>query len=88
MKRYEASPPFRRMLLQLTRFWGIAFMIIAIVTTILIVALEERIAFGVGWGVPYLWSTLFGLWTVRFVKRNLTDKRTTWQTGRYSGVKV
>jgi hypothetical protein len=47
MKRYEASPPFRRMLLRLTWFWGTSFMIIAIVTTILIVALEERIAFGV-----------------------------------------
>jgi hypothetical protein len=50
------------MLLRLTWFWGISLLIVAIVTTILIVALEERIAFGVGWGVPYLWSTLFELW--------------------------
>jgi hypothetical protein len=88
MKRYEASPPFRRMLLRLTWFWGISLMIIAIATTILIVALEERIAFGVGWGVPYLWSTLFGIWTVRFVKRNLTDERIAWQSRRYSGVRI
>jgi len=54
MKRYEANPPFRRILLRLTRFWGINLIIIAIVTTILIVALEERIAFGVGWGGPCL----------------------------------
>jgi hypothetical protein len=49
------------MLLRLTWSWGISLLIVAMVTTILIVALEERIAFGVGWGVPYLWSTLFGL---------------------------
>jgi hypothetical protein len=88
MKRYEASPPFRRMLLRLTWLWGVALMIIAIVTTILIVALEEKIAFGVGWGVPYLWSALFGLWTVRFVKKSLNEERIAWNTGRYSGAGI
>jgi hypothetical protein len=85
IKRYEASPLFRRMLLRLTWFWGISLMIIAIVTTVLIVALEERVAFGVGWGLPYVWSALFGLWTVRFVKKSLHEERMAWKTGRYSG---
>ncbi|KAE9366731.1 hypothetical protein N431DRAFT_350916 [Stipitochalara longipes BDJ] len=88
LKRYEASPPFRRMLLRLTWFWGICLMIIAIVTTILIVSLEERLAFGVGWGLPYIWSILFGLWTVGFVKRSLKEERAAWQTGIYSGVRL
>ncbi|PMD33973.1 hypothetical protein L207DRAFT_498560 [Hyaloscypha variabilis F] len=88
MKRYEASPPFRRMLVRLTWFWGISLMIIAIVTTVLIVSLEERVAFGVGWGLPYVWSGLFGLWTVRFVKKSLKEERAAWQTGTYSGVRI
>jgi hypothetical protein len=86
MKRYDASPLFRRMVLRLTWFWGMSLMIIAIVTTILIVALEERVAFGVGWGLPYIWSAMFGLWTVRFVKRSLKGERIAWRSGRYSGV--
>jgi hypothetical protein len=52
----------------------------------LIVALEERVAFGVGWGLPYIWSAMFGLWTVRFVKRSLKGERIAWRSGRYSGV--
>lgn len=85
IKRYEASPLFRRMLLRLTWFWGIGLMSIAIVTTILIVSLKETVAFGVGWGLPYVWSALFGLWTVRFVKKSLSEERAAWKTGRYSG---
>jgi hypothetical protein len=85
-KRYEASPLFRRMMLRLTWFWGIILMIIASVTTILIVALEERVAFGVGWGLPYVWAAMFGLWTVRFVQRSLKEERSAWGSGRYSGV--
>jgi hypothetical protein len=88
MKRYEASPSFRRMMLRLTWFWGISLMIIAIVTTVLIVSLEERVAFGVGWGLPYVWSGLFGIWTVRFVKKSLKEERAAWQTGTYSGVRI
>jgi hypothetical protein len=74
-KRYEASPLFRRTMLRLTWFWGIILMIIASVTTILIVALEERVAFGVGWGLLYVWAAMFGLWTVRFVQRSLKEER-------------
>ena len=79
MKRYEAGPLFRRMLLRLTWFWGISLMTIAIVTTVLIVSLKERVAFGVGWGLPYVWSALFGLWTVRFVKKSLKEEKVAWQ---------
>ncbi len=88
MKRYETSPLFRSMLLRLTWFWGISFLVTAIVTTILIVSLEERVAFGVGWGLPYVWSAVFGLWTVRFVKRSLKEERAAWKSGNYSGTRI
>ena len=88
MRRYEASPPFRHMLLRLSWFWGISLMVIAVVTTVLIVSLEERIAFGVGWGLPYVLSALFGLWTVRFVKKSLREERSAWERGIHSGVRI
>jgi len=87
MKRYETSPLFRSMLLRLTWFWGIGLLVIAVVTTVLIVSLEEEgVAFGVGWGLPYVWSAMLGIWTVGFVKKNLKEERAAWKTGRYSGI--
>jgi hypothetical protein len=86
MKRYESSPLFRSMLLRLTWFWGISLLITAVVTTILIASLEERVAFGVGWGLPYVLSAVFGLWTIRFVKRSLNEERIAWKNGRQSGI--
>lgn len=85
MKRYESSPLFRSLLLRLTWLWGFGLIIIAIVTTILIAVLEENVAFGVGWGLPYIWVAIFGLWTVRFVKRSLDEERRMWKGGRDSG---
>jgi hypothetical protein len=60
---------------------------IAVVATILIVSLEEEVvAFGVGWGLPYVWCVMFGLWTVTFVKKSLKEERIAWNTGRYLGI--
>ena len=75
------------MLLRLTWFCGIGLLVIAVVTTVLIVSLEEEgVAFGVGWGLPYVWSAMLGIWTVGFVKKNLKEERAAWKTGRYSGI--
>ena len=41
IKRYEVSPLFRRMILVLTWAWGLGFIIAAIVSTVLIMALSE-----------------------------------------------
>jgi hypothetical protein len=77
MRRYETSPLFRQMIMRLTWAWGFGFVVIATVSTILIMALEENIAFGVGWGLPYVWVALYSLGTVVFVKRSLREERKT-----------
>ena len=80
MKRYESSPVFRSMLLRLTWMWGFGLVSIAIVTTIFIAILEENVAFGVGWGLPYVWVTAFGFWSVRFARRSLEMERRAFKT--------
>ena len=84
MRRYKCSPLFRTMLLRLTWLWGFGLVSIATVTTILIAVLEENIAFGVGWGLPYIWVAIFGIWTVRFVRRSLEEEKRTF-TSSYLG---
>ncbi|KUJ16684.1 uncharacterized protein LY89DRAFT_645551 [Mollisia scopiformis] len=80
LRRYEASPLFRRMIQRLSWFWGVGFLVIAIITTILIFSLEEEVAFGVGWGVPYVWATIYAIGTIIFVKASLREERRVWRS--------
>jgi len=68
------------MIQRLSWFWGMGFLIIAIITTILIFSLEEDVAFGVGWGVPYVWATIYVLGTIVFVKASLREERRLWRS--------
>ena len=52
---------------------------IAIITTILIFSLEEKVAFGVGWGLPYILVTIFVLVSTVFVKASLKEERRVWR---------
>ncbi|CZR66687.1 uncharacterized protein PAC_16588 [Phialocephala subalpina] len=79
IRRYESSALFRRMIERLNWVWGVGFMGIAIITTILIFSLEEQVAFGVGWGLPYIWTAIFVLMTIIFVKASLKEERRVWR---------
>ncbi|KAF8857191.1 hypothetical protein BDZ45DRAFT_436626 [Acephala macrosclerotiorum] len=79
IRRYESSPLFRRMIERLNWVWGLGFMGIAIITTILIFSLKEEVAFGVGWGLPYIWATIFVLGSVAFAKASLKEERRLWR---------
>ena len=79
MKRYESSPLFRKMIERLSWFWGVGCIVIAIITTILIFSLEEKVAFGVGWGLPYILVTTFVLVSTVFVKASLKEERRVWR---------
>lgn len=78
MKRYEVSPRFRRMILLLSWGWGIGFIILAIVSTVLIMELSEDIGFGVGWGLPWAGSAVFSTFTVFFIKSALKSEKAEW----------
>jgi hypothetical protein len=77
MKRYEVSPRFRRMLLLLSWGWGLGLFCIAIVSTVLIMVLSE-IGFGVGWGVPWVFSAGWVIFMVIFVKAQLRKESAEW----------
>jgi hypothetical protein len=79
MRRYEVSLPFRRMLLVLTWAWGLGFIIVAILSTVLIMVLSEDIGFGVGWGLPWAWSAVSSVFTVIFVRKSLDKERAEWR---------
>jgi hypothetical protein len=80
MKRYEMSPRFRRMILILSWGWGLGLLTVATIATILIMLIREDVGFGVGWGLPYLFSAVYVFITVKFVKSQLRKERAEWGT--------
>lgn len=86
MKRYEVSWRFRRMMLTLTWAWGIMLICIATVATVLIMELNEDIAFGVGWGLPWAWCTGWGFASVAYVKYQLRTEKAEWRAKEAAGV--
>lgn len=84
-RRYETSSMFRRMIAILSWGWGVGFLTVAITTTVLVMLLPERVAFGVGWGLPYVCSAIMGLITVVFVKWSLRRERELWRSKMQDG---
>jgi hypothetical protein len=68
------------MILVLSWSWGIGFLILAIVSTVLVMELSENIGFGVGWGLPWAGSAVFSVFTLLFVKGSLKRERTEWRS--------
>lgn len=77
--RYEASPLFRKMILQLALFWGIGLICIAVVSTALVFTMKDNVAFGIGWGLPFAFMILWALLTIVFVRRSLTREKMIWR---------
>lgn len=78
MKRYAVSPRFRRMILIVDWMWGLGLLAIAVISTVLIMVLDRDIGFGIGWGLPWAFSAVYGLLTVRVVKYHLHREKTEW----------
>lgn len=77
--RYEASPLFRKMIMQLSWFWGIGLICIATVSTILVFTITRDVAFGLGWGLPYVFMIVWALLTVVFAQRSLKREKAVWR---------
>jgi len=77
--RYEASPLFRVLIMQLSWFWGLGLIGIAIVSTVLVFTITDDVAFGLGWGLPYAFMIVWALITILFVRRSLRREKAVWR---------
>ncbi|PBP23438.1 hypothetical protein BUE80_DR005574 [Diplocarpon rosae] len=78
--RYRASPMFRKMMRDLSWFWSISGLLMAAGLTIVVVIshVREEIAYGIGWGVPFLWATVWAGITVPWVRSVMAKERSSW----------
>ncbi|EXJ87135.1 hypothetical protein A1O3_04093 [Capronia epimyces CBS 606.96] len=79
--RYKASPRFRRMIKQQSLFWSIPSLVIAIACTVVVVIhpVPKTVAYAIGWGVPFLWATIWSAITIPWVRRAMHKERVTWE---------
>ncbi|KAI1609581.1 hypothetical protein EDD36DRAFT_446359 [Exophiala viscosa] len=79
--RYNASPRFRKMLMDQSLFWSIPAVIIAIALTVVIIIhpISKEVGYGLGWGVPFVW---IGIWTaisIPWIRRDMHRETITWE---------
>ncbi|KAF2491263.1 hypothetical protein BU16DRAFT_469383 [Lophium mytilinum] len=72
--RYEASPMFRRLLLRLSFFWSIGALAMATIVTILVYAINEGVAYGIGWGIPFVWAAVWAIITTKWAQMALAEE--------------
>src|ERR1700744_1295710 len=82
LARYQASPRFRALLLQLQWFWSIPAIVIGVVLVIVISLTSADVAYGVGWGAPTVWAILWTWITVGWVHRALQVEKERWKSER------
>jgi len=79
--RYNASPLFRKMLRDQSWFWSIPGIIVAMACTavICIHSVPKSVAYGIGWGVPFLWACIWATITVPLVRAVMRQERKSWE---------
>ena len=80
--RYNASPRFRKMLIQLVWFWGIPSVIVGVVLLAVIFTVKKEVAYGLGWAIPNIWAGIWTVLTILWARKSLRIEKETWMTDR------
>jgi hypothetical protein len=73
--RYEESHTFRSMIWKLSVVWMVAFYAMAVLFTVLCLALPVAAVYAVGWAAPFPLAGLLAVGTIFYVKRELRKER-------------
>ncbi|KIX02799.1 uncharacterized protein Z518_08742 [Rhinocladiella mackenziei CBS 650.93] len=79
LARYNVSPRFRALLMQLLWFWSIPAILVGAGLIVVIYLCSDDVAYGVGWGAPSVWVGIWILITVIWVQRALRIEKGTWK---------
>lgn len=78
LARYNASPRFRRMLVQMLWGWCISGLVVNIPLIILAWTINEEVAYAIGWGVPAVWGMVGAFITIKWGQRCLRIEKELW----------
>lgn len=76
--RYQASIVMRRLLRNVALGWGLTGTIIAIVLIVAAWEAPRDTAYGLGFGIPWLWAIICTIWTFWYTGRMLKLEKENW----------
>lgn len=83
LRRYDASPRFRRLIWDLTLFWGLGCLLcVAVALTAAFVITSNYFAFAFCWSAPFVWAAIWAVTTILWVQRQLDIEKTEWDAAR------
>ncbi|KAH7629699.1 hypothetical protein B0T09DRAFT_339969 [Sordaria sp. MPI-SDFR-AT-0083] len=77
--RYEVSKRFREMIARQNWFWGVGALADGIATMIVIWTIPQEIAYGVAWASPLIFSIIWTIITVIWVRRDIRREKAEWR---------
>lgn len=78
LARFNASPRFRRFLIELLWAWAITGFVMSVVLIALAWTLPEDVAYGLGWTVPSVWGGIGAFSTIKYGQRSLRIEKEKW----------
>ncbi|KAI1434473.1 hypothetical protein GGR50DRAFT_404389 [Xylaria sp. CBS 124048] len=82
LERYKVSRDFRRLISMLNWFWGIGSVVSGTATLAAVWAIpQEEIAYGVGWGEPFIFLVVWTWITVVWARHGLRQEKKKWAEG-------
>ena len=82
LARFNASPRFRRMLVQMLWAWVITGFIVNIPLIVLAWTIHPEVAYGLGWIVPSIWGMIGAFSTIKWGQRCLRIEKEMWAEDR------
>lgn len=82
LARYNSSPRFRALLMQLLWFWSVPAIVVGVGLMVAIYHTTDDIAYGIGWGAPTVWIGIWTWITVVWVQRGVRIEKETWLSDR------
>jgi hypothetical protein len=86
LARFNASPRFRRMLVQMLWAWSITGLIVAVALLVLAWTIDEEVAYTLGWAVPSVWGGTGAFATIKWGQRSLRIEKEMWNEDRAKNI--
>jgi hypothetical protein len=80
LARFNASPRFRRMLVQMLWAWSITAVILGTILNVIIwiPSINREVVYALGWAVPSLWGIIGAYLTIKWGQRCLRIEKEKW----------
>ncbi|KAI0165996.1 hypothetical protein GGR57DRAFT_444794 [Xylariaceae sp. FL1272] len=79
LERYKASKRFRRLIAELNWFWGVGLLVDGAGSLAAVwVIPSQEVAYGVGWGEPFVFLLVWTPMTILWIRRSLRKEKEQW----------